>query len=485
MTLWPRTGSAMLGALLLVTGSGARARSPILDRVGRAEGSIASGRLCRGTAIGCLAIFAVGCAPQPPHIAILISIDTLRADHLGCYGYERPTSPTLDALAEEGVLFEDVTSSAPWTLPAHASMLTGLYPSRHGLKSYQHRLPEEVSTLASLLSERGWATAAIVNSPNLSRGHGLQRGFEEFIEFPFSVKQRSPSTLITDRVMSWIEAAGERPLFVFVHYYDVHSDYRSLPEPERRFVRPYEGPADGSTAQLFAVKRGDLSLDPRDVAHIVDLYDAGIAQMDQELGRLVAFLHERGLLDESLLVVTSDHGEEFLEHGSVLHGQTHIQEVQRIPLLLRGPGLPRGMRVATPVSLVDVAPTILSLLGARDAPASDGLDLSPLWRGETGGLDERYLLGEADHGLEGSDVTRSVRHGNFTLHLHRPTGQHRLYDLSRDPEERVDVASEREEISRGLLAHLREREEARAVEAPTRELDSEEIEQLRSLGYVF
>ena len=425
--------------------------------------------------------------PRPD--VILISIDTLRPDHLGAYGYAKPTSPTLDAIAEQGVVFEDVTSPSPWTLPAHASLLTGLYPSRHRANSHYRSLGKSAPTLASILSEHGYDAAAVVNSHNLSRRYGLDRGFRRFRHVQEWVFEVMPTTEVTDQAVEWLSAPRRRPLFLFLHYYDVHSDYRSLPDFESAFLDDYDGHADGTTRQLAEVRKGNVSFDEDDVAHLLDLYDAGILQIDHELGRLLTLLRARGLLDRSLLVITSDHGEEFLEHGGVLHGRTQFQEVLRVPLLMRGPGLPAGTRVSTPVSLVDIAPTLLAMLEIP-APASlDGVDLAPLWRGETRDFAERHLFGEADHHNEVDDITRSVRQGRYALHYNRLTEQHQLYDLEQDPWERVDIAAEQQEIAdrlrERLLRFMADAEQAALAEdRPLDPLTPEELQHLRELGYL-
>jgi arylsulfatase A-like enzyme len=210
--------------------------------------------------VGLLVATMVGCqrhrpAPPPARV-LLVSIDTPRPDHLGAYGYARPTSPHLDAFAKGGVVFEDVTSTAPWTLPAHASLFTGVYPGRHGLATSNAKLSDSVATLATQLATSGFATAAVVNSNYLSQTFGLERGFQRFRYVVESVTQREPSRAITDQALAWAkELAGQR-WFLFFHYYDVHSDYRSLPEYEAQFVRPYAGTLDGTTAQLMAFRKG-------------------------------------------------------------------------------------------------------------------------------------------------------------------------------------------------------------------------------------
>jgi arylsulfatase A-like enzyme len=427
---------------------------------------------------------ACGGAGDRPRRVVLVSIDTLRADHLGLYGYHRWTSPVLDALALESTVFVDAMAASPWTLPSHATMLTGLYPSRHGLTSHERYLASSEQTLAQLFSRAGFRTAAVVNSHNLGPEFGLDRGFQQYRYVEERVDRREPSTEITDQGMEWLDAAGDSPVFLFLHYYDVHSDYASLPEYESRFLRPYDGVADGTTEQLIAQREGKASLGEADAPNLVDRYDAGIRQMDAELGRLLDFLSERGWNDETLFVVTSDHGEEFFEHGGVLHGQTQYQEVLRVPLLLRGPGVPRKVRIAAPVSLVDLMPTLLDTTGIAIPEGLDGVSLKPLWADERREVEDRYLFSEADHNNVEHDVTRSVRYRELKLVYNRLSREHRLYDLSADPGERSDVSRDQERAVAALSNRLERFMASRKAEAPVRALSQEEIDKLRSLGYL-
>jgi arylsulfatase A-like enzyme len=439
-------------------------------------------RLCLGTAL-VLAPLACGTREGRPRLLVLVSIDTLRPDHLGLYGYERATSPVLDALALESTVFDEAMSSSPWTLPAHASLLTGLYPSRHGLTSHERYLGSSLATLAQLYSQAGYRTAAVVNSHNLGPEFGLDRGFQQYRYVEERVDRREPSTEITDQGMEWVKGAGESPLFLFLHYYDVHSDYSSLPEHETQFLRTYEGIADGSTAQLAAHREGRVSLSPEDAPNLIDRYDAGIRQMDEEIGRFLDFLRERGLWADTFFVLTSDHGEEFFEHGGVLHGQTQYQEVIRVPLIFKGPGVPPGRRVSTPVSLVDVAPTLLERAGIAVPEGLDGIDLAPLWSEGGREIESRYLFSEADHNNVEHDITRSVRYENFKLHFNRLSGERMLYDLATDPEERTEILGQ-EKAMATLSDRLDRFLSSAKAAAPVRALTEEEIEKLRSLGYL-
>jgi arylsulfatase A-like enzyme len=363
-------------------------------------------------------------------------------------------------------------------------LLTGLYPSRHGLKSHERYLPSRIPTLASLLSERGWVTAAAVNSHNLSPNFGLDRGFQFYLYVEETADQIEPTTGVTDQAISWLSRPGDKPLFLFMHYYDVHTDYRSLPRYEQDFVTSYEGEADGSTSQLIAFREGRIALDEKDAPHLVNLYDAGIRQMDDELERFFSFLKESGIWDQCLLIVTSDHGEEFFERGDFLHGRTQFQEVIRVPLIITGPGVSGPKRIPAPVSLVDIVPTVLRSAEIAPPVDMDGIDLSSYWTKDGTVSDNRILFGEADHNNEELDITRSVRSQNFKLHYNRLTQVLALYDLDRDPAERTDVQSAHPAETEKLMSELRSFMEAEGIEAPTRVLSPEEIEKLRSLGYI-
>lgn len=325
-------------------------------------------------------------------------------------------------------------------------------------------------------------TGAIVNSHYLSRRYGLDRDFDHFRYLREDMNTAEPSG-VEKEAEAWLDEIGDRPFFLFLHFYGPHSDYKSLPRFEEMFARPYDGLVDGSTRQLRAFRDGEFPLGDEDVRHLVDLYVAGIRQVDEEIGRLLDDLEARGLDKTTLVIVTSDHGEEFLEHGGVLHGRTLYEELLRVPLVMRGPGVPEGVRVEEPVSLVDIEPTILSLLGAAPSP-TDGVDLSTLWEDGAAAADgARFLFGEADHSNEENDILRAARCGTYKLIFDRLTGDAALYDLSRDPEESKDVGDDepgvRERLAEALEAHL----SASSPEKDLPDLSPEEIEHLKSLGY--
>src|SRR5262245_2708066 len=431
-----------------------------------------------------------------PRNALLVSIDTLRPDHLSCYGNPRPTSPHLDELARGGVRFTDVTAAAPWTLPSHATMLTGLYPSHHGVKSHETRLPAGIVTLAEEFQARGFETLAVVNTHNLGAPqYQLDQGFGRF-EYITETDQDSRNGRLINPNMGEvvISTAKEllaardraRPFFLFLHFYDVHTDLTPKAEYRKEFVQPYQGKLDGRTQQLSGVRKRGEHLSEADVCFLEEMYDAEIRTFDELFGRFLDWLGEQGLREETLILVTSDHGEEFQEHGGVLHGRTQYQELLRVPLLVAGPGVPSGMVIDTPAHGVDVTPTLLGSMGLDARTPRDGLDLGVLWRGGT--LPARALFGEADQdtrlaGHEQFDTKRMVRRGNDKLIQDRVAQRAELFDLASDPGERHDLSSERVDRARELGAELERFLAGSIASERVAPPSAEERARLEQLGY--
>ena len=296
---------------------------------------------------------------------------------------------------------------------------------------------------------------------------------------------------MTSHALAWLGAVDRaRPFFFLVHYLDPHSDYSSLPEYEREFVRPYEGPATGKSEQLFEQVSGLVHFTPADAQHLSDLYDAGVRQQDAELEKLFGYLASAGFLADTLVVLVSDHGEEFLEHGGVLHGLAQYEESVRVPFLLWGPDVPHGVRVTAPVSLVDVLPTVLDVLGVQTPPGVDGRSLRALWEQPAGQEEARPLFVEADLDppgptarsmVPGDDL--AVRQGKYKLVLDPSSGTVKLFDLAVDPHETKDVASAHPEVVgvlRGELERFRKRPQDGEAAEP---MSKEDLEKLQGLGY--
>ncbi|GIW41690.1 MAG: hypothetical protein KatS3mg076_2267 [Candidatus Binatia bacterium] len=328
--------------------------------------------------------------PADPHGAlaknvVLISIDSLRADRLGCYGNANPTSPTMDMLARDGVRFANCMSTTSWTAPAHMSMLTGLDVLAHGVITDHDVLPEGIPTLAGVLAAAGFATGGIVSAPFVSSRFGFARGFahydDETIPAPtsFDALKDEPAPQVTELALKWLAQNDSRRFFLFLHYWDVHYDYIPPPPYDRMFDPTYEGTVTGKN--FFHDKSINKRMPKRDLEHLLALYDGEIRWVDDHLARLVSYLKERGIFDETAIFVTADHGDEFFEHGFKGHGRTLYREVTHIPLIVRAPGVRGGRVVDDPVSLVDLAPTILDLLGVDHPPGFNGTSLLPALSG--------------------------------------------------------------------------------------------------------
>lgn len=438
-------------------------------------------------------------AREQPNL-LLISIDTLRADYLGCYGYGRETSPALDALAAAGTRFDDMVAASPWTLPSHATLLSGLYPSRHG--AIDHNFELRAPTLGTLLQAAGYHTMAIVNTKNIgAEQFGLMRGYDQKhyeLEFPLftlpdGTQQASKRILnsgkqITKRALQWMDASpAEQPFFLFLHFYDVHTDFTPAAEWREAFVGAYTGDFDGTTLPLVKVRNGKKAIDGADIQWLKEMYAAEIRTMDAVLGEFFAQLVARGLDQNTVLAITSDHGEEFYEHGSVLHGRTYYEEQTRIPLILRGPGIPSGLTLTQPVHHIDVAPTLLALAGVQ-APPMDGLDLSRAWYMGPGLDPARMLISEADHnnivdGRDQSNIRRMLRLEDYKLIYDTVDGSKRLFDLGEDPLELRNLVDERpaevDELFRRLEAFMQGSLPGHAIEG----LSEADQAHMNALGY--
>jgi arylsulfatase A-like enzyme len=357
------------------------------DRGARSDG--AGGRLGRwATIAGLLALGAVlSCGGEKkPLNVVLVGIDTLRPDHLHCYGYDRETSPNIDEFAARGVLFENTMSQAPWTAPSFATILTSLYPSQHGSMDVGSRIRTTVPTLATMLKERGYATGAVINAPALKPEFGLNRGFDSYDMTPLDGRIGDGTTR---DALAWIDANKDGPFFMFVHYFDPHLPYAPPPGYDDLFHPGYKGPIKNPfdmdqftrTRERLFEEMKNLSAD--DWAEIIDLYDGEIVYVDKAFGDLMTGLRERGLLDKTVVIVLSDHGEEFFEHGGFEHGHTLYNELIRVPLIISAPGIAReGARVKNQVRLLDVTPTVFDLLGFDAMPYFEGVSLVPYLTGE-------------------------------------------------------------------------------------------------------
>jgi arylsulfatase A-like enzyme len=299
---------------------------------------------------------------------LLVSIDCLRADHVGCYGYARPTTPTIDSLAARGYLFRRAIAQSSWTLPSHASLLTSLYLKSHGVGTSRDALSSQALTLAEVLRDAGYCTAAVVSGGLLAPAYGLSQGFDLYDAVCCTPASTDPRNWCTDsRARAWLERGCRAPFFLFLHYWDVHAPYEPPAPYDTLFAPGTHG--DSDAGGFSGNERGRMTAASARRDSCVALYDGEIAQTDRYLSKLFRELRELGLSENTLVVVTSDHGDEFQEHGGAGHGHTLFQELVHVPLIWACPGgAAHPRKVDEVVQSIDIAPTVLEFLGL-EAPA--------------------------------------------------------------------------------------------------------------------
>lgn len=463
----------------------------------------------RAVGFACLAsvvLWGAACGGHPTRPSVIVVlVDTLRADYLSSYGFEGDISPNLDAIAAEAVQFESCFAQAPWTKPSVASLFTSLHPSVHGVTDQDgqfagadgeaggNALPEEAATLAEALSAAGYRTAAFVSNPWLHRNYGFAQGFDIYDDS--GAGNTAPAEDLLVRVRQWLEYDDDdTPFFLYLHFMDVHGPYRSdasdyaalegspglgparaLTASERNRIPEYlqddgDGAAHGDATQLTAWRAR---------------YAAGVRRFDRVLGGFLAELRETDVLDRSVLVVTSDHGEEFVEHGGWDHGYKLYDHQIHVPLLVRNPGGANGgRRVSDVVSLVDLIPTLLTTAGAEHPEGLQGRDFSPLLRGETAPTASPSI----SSGVKLQPHRFAVRTDRYKLVADADGTIHGLFDLEADPAEQRDVSEGEAAVVADLLDRLGghvDRMTARGPLDPSvAPLPDELRERLRSLGYV-
>lgn len=373
---------------------------------------------------------------------IVVMVDTLRADHLGAYGYKRPTSPSFDALAAESYLFTGARAQASCTFPSVNSLLTSRYPQRFlAQPGGALGIPAEMPSIAEVLAARGWSTGAVSASPVMRRsptrvnpGGGFDRGFGRFDE---ECLWRG-AACVTNRGLAAATRLRE-PFLLYLHYVDPHAPY-DPPQPFRkqfrvgRTLEPWALRGDPSPLARTLEGGARVGSGPREVRFLQGLYDGEIAFFDSQLGKLVEQLRQRRLLERTILVVLSDHGESFLEHGSVRHCGSVYEGELRTPLLVRLPRQRHGERLAGVVENVDVVPTLVDLLGLPvEGQGFEGRSLLPRLNGKAGGERFAYAM---------TNRWRAVADDRYKVVTELGTGSWRLFDLKRDPAERRDVRGE-------------------------------------------
>ncbi|MEZ5292952.1 MAG: sulfatase-like hydrolase/transferase [Vicinamibacterales bacterium] len=420
--------------------------------------------LRRGAVLGLVAaaVLAAGCGRGRPTNVLLVTLDTVRADHVGAYGYPAARTPVLDRLAARGARFASATTTTPLTLSAHTSLFTGTFPTFHGVRDNTgFYVDESLETLAETLKARGYRTGGFIGAFVLDRRWGIAQGFDQYFD-DFDLGQdvgpgldaiQRPGGEVVDKALAWLSTDDDRPFFGWVHLYDAHA--------------PYAAPADYAA---------------RFPATPVGAYDAEIAYADAQVGRLLAALDAQGHADDTLVVVLGDHGEQLGQHKEQAHGFFVYDASVQIPLLMAGPGI--GPRVVEDqVRIVDVMPTVLDLAGVQGPAVMQGTSLRPALDGEALSLPAFVESWYARYHYGWSEL-RGLRDGRYKFIL-APTRE--LYDLGQDPGETRNIADAEpgraDAMERALRALMARTASATAPKAP-QPVDAAAEQRLRALGYV-
>ncbi len=394
---------------------------------------------------------------QPINI-VLITLDTVRADHLHCYGYKKIETPTIDDLARRGVLFEKAVTQAPLTDPSHASIFTGTNPNVHGVRDTGGFVLQPSSvTLATILQTDGWDTGAFVSASVLKKSFGLNQGFSAYDDqMPgsndgsgFQRAASRPANITVDHAVSWLNTRTKQPFFLWVHLYDAHEPYNPPPQ----FRKHYQN----------------------------DLYDAEIAFIDQQLGRLLAAVNKKSPAGRTLIVLLADHGEGLGQHGEYSHGTFLYDSTLRIPWIMVGPGIPAGLRIQQQAREIDVLPTILDLLGGKASSAVQGTSMADAFSGKP--VPATYSYEETLYPKinMGWSELRGI-HTAHWMYVRAPKPE--LYDLDQDPGELNNIIGGHPKEYRELEQQLKILSGAGAENVVAHQMDQGTMEQLESLGYV-
>ena len=453
--------------------------------------------------VAALGAIAISChlGRSKPNV-ILIIIDTARKDHFSCYGYSRQLTPRIDELAKDGVKFDNAEAAAPWTLPSIASILTGLYPHKHMAgyaandpKTHQEGLTyinSSVITLAEVLFDNKYQTVGSFQNPFVDPGYGLNRGFEIYDYFPGDDLRIRRADTVVEWAMNWLEKAREkrRPFFMVLHFFDPHLAYDPIPQFASPFIYGYKGglhpPFDPGNADLEKIRNGEIKYNDEDKKFIEGLYDGELSFVDSSLGRLFDFLKLNNLYDNTLIIVTGDHGEEFWDHNSYEHGHTLYQELLSMSLIVRFPMAEnKGLVVKDRVSLVDIAPSILAYLRIESTMTTEGMSFIKM---PGASIKPASMPIVAEDNRIG-DPLQALYRGQYKLILNIATGEIQIYNLDNDPGEKTNLFGRKETYPpeivdqiKGVAAKIQKlRAEGKTLPA---KISPEIIEKLRALGYI-
>lgn len=422
-------------------------------------------------------------AIEKPNI-LLISIDTLRADHLSSYGYSRNTTPTIDRLAGNGVRFSHAISQAPWTLPSTASMLTSLYPRQHGAVQGTSRIPDNIETLAEALEAHGYSTTGITSNRFIDRRHGLAQGFRIFDESQVPGHNAVTSQLLTQVAIEQLDQLKD-PFFLWIHYFDPHYTY--VRHPEFKFATKYKTDLpDALKIEFMRMMLRRNLLTTQNLNYIQAVYDEEIAFTDLWIGKLLEHLEKQGKKESTVIILTADHGEYFLERGRLFHGKDVYRELIDVPLVISGAIPPRfrNRTIERRVEVRSIPKTVAELTGISSHPFQ-GENLLHLAQEST---PLQFLFAEGSYALGTDKRKAAIFYDDWKMIRNLDDNKYELYNLSSDPAEIKNLWDEPDpEIARrqqDLKEELDRFCQNQITETPKTEFSPEEIERLRALGYV-
>jgi arylsulfatase A-like enzyme len=459
-------------------------------------------------------------AGDRPQAVILVMTDTLRPDRLDAYGNTRKTAPAVASLAKGGALFRDAHAQATWTKVSAPVLLTSLFPLTSGVRDFPDRMPSAATTIAEAYRKAGYATLGYSSAPFTGSFSNMHQGYELLRESPITLISSKTARTLTDLFLPWLETHRDEPFFVYLHYFDPHAPYRPDAPFDRLWGEPTWADEQARNSEKVAAaiqdedRRMENMMNPSDfraagvdlatyVQHDLTWYDGSIREMDTELERILERLHELGIDDRTLVVFTSDHGEEFFEHNWSGHGQTTYGELTRVPLIVSYPGVvPAGKVLDETVGLIDVMPTMLDLSGLPIPERAEGQSLAPLLRAKAVAAEWKPRPVFVDRPAAPHFVSPYPRDQESFAVIHegwkliwntkRPAGapEYELYDHRRDPGDHHDVAAEHPDVVQRLarvVAGWRKDAERRRLPSDKeagRGLSPEERDRLRALGYI-
>jgi len=433
---------------------------------------------------------------KPKQNVILIVVDTLRADHLGCYGYKKDITPNLDKLAADGILYKRAISTAPWTLPAIGSILSSQYPSALGIYDSPDSLNPKFPLLPKILKKHGYSTNGIISCSMLTKNLGFGKGFDQYHEEVANEHKSITSPMITDKAISFLKKSVDDPFFLFLHYFDPHYAFHKHPEFDFS-DQDYNG-AVKNGEDIISIWKKRKNLLNSDIEYLISLYDSEIAFTDAYIGKLIDELKRLKLYDNSLIIFTADHGEEFMERGWIGHSIHLYQELIHVPMIIKPPRSETAASVTGEcdayVGTVDITPTVLSHLGLE---LSNNFEGSPLNLSAPNLEKSRAIFSETFNSQEHREnesidpvALRCIIKDGFKLVLDQNRNTVMLYNLSDDKYEMNDIIQENKKqgarMSKALIKWLdsikaKGNQFTRMTENEI--FSDEQLKQLKAMGY--